>query len=248
MCCWPRERLLGSCWSSCSLENELGRHSKSWGGASLVRRVLAALSVAVPWLAAVAGLVSTSHSWGLHVALAEKPELAEVEGVPPEQVLARPSVYDSKWFPQDEESSDYAGSADRRFIYVHQDSQMMYIFQDGLIIRQIPMSTGLPTPRTHTKAWTGRVGVYWGTFFAHDVYADEAWFLFKDDGSILIHSAPYTLADDEKVYQDLDLLGVRPASHGCIRIPPEESTWLTSWGPNGTLTLITPLTASFEDE
>ena len=172
----------------------------------------------------------------------------EAKGVPPEQILPRPRIYDSRWFPQEKAPSDYAGSLDRRFIYVHQNSQMMYIFEDGLIIRQIPMSTGLPTPRTNTKPWAGRVGVYWGTFFAYDVYADEAWFLFKDDGSILIHGAPYTLDDEKKVYQELELLGERPASHGCIRIPPEESTWLTAWGPKNTLTLITPLTASFEDE
>lgn len=211
-------------------------------------RLLAALAVIALWQAGAVALSSASPGWAQHVAWAAEPEIVEVKGIPPEQVLPRPSIYDSKWFPEEETSADYSGAADRRFIYIHQNSQMMYVFQDGLIIRQIPMSTGLPTPRTQTKAWMGRVGVYWGTFFAYDVYADEAWFLFKDDGSILIHSAPYTLDDETKVYQDLELLGERPASHGCVRIPPDDATWLTAWGPAGTLTLITPLTTLFEDE
>lgn len=159
--------------------------------------------------------------------------------------LPRPSIYDSRWFPsEDADAGDYQSSSpDRRFIYIHQDLQTMFLFEDGEVTRTVPCSTGLPTVRTYTKPWLGRVGVYWGTFFAFDVYADEAWYLFRDDGSILIHSAPYTLDDGEKVYQEQELLGVAPASHGCIRIPPEDASWLTAWGPKDVLTLITPLTA-----
>jgi len=120
-----------------------------------------------------------------------------------------------------------------RYVYVDQMAQMMYVFEDGAILREIPCSTGLPQSSTFTEAWTGQVGVYWGTFFAFDVYADEAWYLYKSLGSILVHSLPYTLVDGEKVYQDRDALGVRPASHGCIRISPEDAEWFTAWNPEG---------------
>lgn len=122
-----------------------------------------------------------------------------------------------------------------RYLYVDQEAQYLYVFENGVLVRDIPCSTGLPYSNTYTPAWSGVVGDYWGTFFAYDAYADEAWYLFKSDGSILIHSLPYTLTAEnvEKEYQDADALGMRPASHGCIRIAPEDAAWLTAWNPSG---------------
>lgn len=130
-----------------------------------------------------------------------------------------------------------------RYLYVDQDAQYLYVFENGVLTRDIPCSTGLPYSNTYTPAWSGLVGDYWGTFFAYDVYADDAWYLFKSDGSILIHSLPYTLTaeDGGKAFQEADALGVRPASHGCIRIAPEDAAWLTEWNPKGVPITITAL-------
>ena len=125
-----------------------------------------------------------------------------------------------------------------RFIYVDQAAQMMYIFRRGELLREIPCSTGLPEDDKYTEAWTGEVGEYWGTFFAFDVYADDAWYLYKSLGSILVHGLPYVYQNGYKVYQDRDALGVRPASHGCIRVAPEDATWLTEWNLQGALMTI----------
>jgi lipoprotein-anchoring transpeptidase ErfK/SrfK len=131
----------------------------------------------------------------------------------------------------------------RRFILVDQDAQTMHVFEDGEEIRRVPVSTGKPDQvETSTPAWEGEVGKYVGTFFAFGVWADDAWYLFEHYGSMLIHSAPYIEEDGEKVYQELDALGVRPASHGCIRLPPEDSQWFTAWGPKGAHVIILPLT------
>ncbi len=120
------------------------------------------------------------------------------------------------------------------YIYIDQDTQYMYIFNYGELFRAIPCSAGLPDPDKYTPAWSGKVGQYLGTFFAFDVYADEAWYLYKSAGSILIHSLPYTYDEEgNKVYQDRDALGVRPSSHGCIRLAPEDAEWLTAWNPVG---------------
>lgn len=122
-----------------------------------------------------------------------------------------------------------------RYLYVDQATQHLYVFERGTLVRDIPCSTGLPYSNTYTPAWSGVVGEYWGTFFAYGVYADEAWYLYKSDGSILIHSLPYTVTVEggPKEYFDAEALGVRPASHGCIRISPEDAIWLTQWGPEG---------------
>jgi lipoprotein-anchoring transpeptidase ErfK/SrfK len=66
------------------------------------------------------------------------------------------------------------------------------------------------------------------------MYADFKWFLFQDlYGSILIHSVPYTRQGEDKVYDQLDALGLRPASRGCVRISPEDAAWLKAWDPVG---------------
>lgn len=119
-----------------------------------------------------------------------------------------------------------------RYIYIDQMAQRMYIFESGTLTRTILCSTGLPTAALHTPAWQGTVGWFVGTFFSFDLYADEAWFLFND--GFLIHSLPYLKdKDGNKVYQDRDALGVRPTSHGCIRIAPEDAVWLSDWNPTG---------------
>lgn len=60
-------------------------------------------------------------------------------------------------------------------------------------------------------------------------------------GNIYIHGAPYTLSDGAKAYAGLESLGVRPSSHGCIRLHPADAEWLTAWDPRGVPILITPL-------
>ncbi|MGI6376066.1 MAG: L,D-transpeptidase [Anaerolineae bacterium] len=127
-----------------------------------------------------------------------------------------------------------------RFIYVDQATQRLYIFEHGELLREIPCSTGLPESDKYTPAASGRVGDYWPTFTSFGVEADDAWYLFRSSGNILIHSLPY-LRDEEgnKLYQDGEMLGVRPSSHGCIRIAPEDARWLTDYNPRGALFEVT---------
>ncbi len=122
-----------------------------------------------------------------------------------------------------------------RYIYVDQKLQMMYVFSYGEVLKEIPVSTGLPTNTTYTEAWEGTVGRYWGTFRSFGLYADQAWYLYPSLGSILVHSLPYNYVNGEKVYEDRETLGVRPSSHGCIRIAPEDADWFTEWNPEGVL-------------
>jgi len=117
----------------------------------------------------------------------------------------------------------------------------MFVFENGVQMKVVPVSTGKPDPDTCTPAWTGRVGYYQGTFYNFNAYADDAWHLFKARASILIHGAPYFYRDGGKVYQDLDALGNYPSSHGCIRLHPDDARWFTSWEPKGVPVIITAL-------
>jgi lipoprotein-anchoring transpeptidase ErfK/SrfK len=129
-----------------------------------------------------------------------------------------------------------------RYILVDQATQRMLVFVKGQLVRDMACSTGLPTPDTFTPAWSGRVGWYVGTFFSFDVYADDAWYLWGEGlGAYLIHSLPYTRDGTTKVYRDREALGVRPSSHGCIRIAPEDNAWLNAFNPEGAYLTITEL-------
>jgi lipoprotein-anchoring transpeptidase ErfK/SrfK len=126
-----------------------------------------------------------------------------------------------------------------RYMYVDQGTQHLYVFEHGLLLRDIPCSTGLPNDDSYTPAWEGKVGYRVGTFFSFGTFADDAWYLYQSQGAILVHSLPYTVAEGVKVYQDRAALGVRPSSHGCVRIAPEDAVWLTQWDPEGTLMTVT---------
>lgn len=112
----------------------------------------------------------------------------------------------------------------------------MYVYEDGIVIRTIPVSTGRPVANAFTPPWRGKVGRYWGSgpFLNTNLYSDYMWYLFPGArGSILIHSVPYSWNGNEKVYEQPDALGVEPASHGCVRIAPEDAEWLKRWDPVG---------------
>lgn len=129
-------------------------------------------------------------------------------------------------------------------LVVDQDAQVLRVYEDGVEIRTLPASTGVPP--LYTPAFSGYVGRYASTIYGYGELADNAWYVFTAGGNIYIHSAPYTLSEDEKVYEGLEFLGVRPSSHGCIRLHPADAEWLTTWNPQGVPILITPLDLSKE--
>jgi len=129
------------------------------------------------------------------------------------------------------------------YVIVDQDAQKMFIMADGDLVRTLAVTTGDPVQGWDTPAWFGLVGEYWGSFQgAGGVMADEGWWLFRRGGNFLIHGLPYTLsASGEKTYVGRDDLGAAPASHGCIRLDPEDARWFTDWQPQGKPIIILPL-------
>jgi lipoprotein-anchoring transpeptidase ErfK/SrfK len=125
---------------------------------------------------------------------------------------------------------------EQRMLVVDQDSQTMLVYENEVEIRRLPVSTGAPVANAFTPAWQGKVGPFWGkaAFRNTNLWADYIWYLFPgSEGSILIHSVPYTRSGEAKVYDNLEALGVRPASAGCVRISPEDAEWLAAWNPVG---------------
>jgi hypothetical protein len=121
-------------------------------------------------------------------------------------------------------------------LLVNQDEQVMHVYEDGMKVRTILISSGRPVANAFTPAWKGDVGRYWGggPFLNTDLFSDYMWYLFPGArGSILIHSVPYNWDEDRKIYDRLDALGIEPTSHGCVRISPGDARWLESWNPVG---------------
>lgn len=127
---------------------------------------------------------------------------------------------------------------------VDQDAQVLRVYEDGIEIRILPVSTGVPP--LYTPAFLGHVGRYVSTIYGYGERADNAWYVFTAGGDIYVHSVPYTLSEEVKIYKGLEFLGVRPSSHGCIRLHPADAEWLTAWNPRGVPILITPLDLSKE--
>ena len=136
----------------------------------------------------------------------------------------------------------YGMDTGRRFVVIDLKTQQMVVWDQTAeaSLRELPVSTGDESRGYRTPPWYGLVGKYEGTFQSFGVYADEGWYLFEDHGSILIHSAPYKLIDGQKVYEDMEALGAYPASHGCIRLAPEDAAWFTTWNPQGVPLVILP--------
>jgi lipoprotein-anchoring transpeptidase ErfK/SrfK len=117
----------------------------------------------------------------------------------------------------------------------------MYILEDDITVRTIRVSTGAPVTNSFTPPWEGMVGDDWGGgLFYNDLRADYMWYLFPGpEGSILIHSVPYTTTGNTKNYDRLEALGIEPVSNGCVRISPKDAAWLKTWNPVGVPITIT---------
>ena len=124
-------------------------------------------------------------------------------------------------------------------LLIDQVTQQLHVYTDGIEIRVMPVSTG--ERPYYTPPFRGYVGFYAGKIYGYGSWADDAWFLFGARGNIYLHSAPYNLNGDEKTYEGLEQLGVRPSSHGCIRLHPDDAKWLTDWNLAGAWVVITPL-------
>lgn len=139
------------------------------------------------------------------------------------------------------EGLDLAGS----YIVVDQNNQQMAVIVGGRLLRLLHVTTGDPRYGWETPAWSGVVGPYWGTFQGRGgVMADDGWWLFEGPGgNFLIHGLPYLLGPDgSKLYQGADVLGVMPASNGCIRLAPADAAWFTALDPEGMPIIILPYT------
>lgn len=112
----------------------------------------------------------------------------------------------------------------------------IYSTSDNTIVRQMLCSTGLrnSTPTgTFTLPKNQRKGERqeWYYFNVYNCYAKYATRIYN---GIMFHSIPYNRKRDSSISKKaVDEFG-QPASHGCIRLRPEDAEWIAKNCPNGT--------------
>ncbi|MFP4382602.1 MAG: L,D-transpeptidase family protein [Spirochaetia bacterium] len=119
-------------------------------------------------------------------------------------------------------------------VFTHQD-QRLRIYHDGEQLLSAPGSSGtdeLYTPRGVYRLEENRRGEWW--FSEEFQMGLKYWVGFR--GIWLFHSVPYT-RKGELIQEEADKLG-NPASHGCIRLPPETAKYIYEMVPPGSLVLI----------
>ncbi len=122
-------------------------------------------------------------------------------------------------------------------LVIDQTTQTLIVYEDGQRVKVLSVSAG--KRQSYTPAFHGRVGRYVPTLYGFGTLSDHAWYLTEATGAIYLHGAPYLQVDGRKVYQDLEAIGVRPSSHGCIRLHPTDAAWLARWDPRDASIIIT---------
>ena len=104
-------------------------------------------------------------------------------------------------------------------------SQRMYVFQEGRIITELLISTGLVNskqPYNETPAGEFMIVSRTGGFWSGNMWCDLA---LRINGGILIHEVPCFLNEDtgDRDYGPFERVLGQKASHGCIRVQQEKS-------------------------
>ncbi len=119
-------------------------------------------------------------------------------------------------------------------VFTHSD-QRLRVYYDGKQLLSALGSSGtadLYTPRGVLLLEENRRGEWW--YSEKHEMGLKYWVGFK--GIWLFHSIPYT-REGEIIEEEAEKLG-SPASHGCIRLPPETAKYIHDMIPPGSLVLI----------
>ena len=106
---------------------------------------------------------------------------------------------------------------------------------DSGIVRQMICSTGVnectPVGRFTLNQRNSAERTEWYAIPAYDCYVQ---YVTRIIGGYLFHSLPYAEEDVSTLDTEAAALLGTPASHGCIRLRPEDAKWIAKNCPNGT--------------
>lgn len=121
-------------------------------------------------------------------------------------------------------------------VVVKISEQKVYIYKDDDIHKTFSCSTGLDENNYYTPKGFYRIGDRGGSFYSPK-YKQGAYNWVRFNYNYLFHSVPFD-ENENLIPEEMDKLGQK-ASHGCIRIPMEDSKWFYDNIPRGTPVIIT---------
>ena len=160
---------------------------------------------------------------------------ADTDPIPPETAIVKPPSFASSSPDQvevipaeiPEPAFDVIPPEDiepDRHIIISLADQRMFIFENGVNIQTFLVSTGVPGHRTPTGSYSVHSRSPRAYSNKYECYMPH-WMAITGDGMYGMHALEGT--------SYLRLLG-SVASHGCIRLAPENATWLYEWVEIGT--------------
>ena len=106
---------------------------------------------------------------------------------------------------------------------------------EGGVVRQMICSTGenecTPVGRFTLNQRNSAERTKWYAIPTYDCYVQ---YVTRIIGGYLFHSLPYAEEDESTLDTEAAALLGTPASHGCIRLRPEDAEWIARNCPNGT--------------
>lgn len=114
-------------------------------------------------------------------------------------------------------------------VEINLNDQRVYVYKDGIRVREIVCSTGLGSDYTPKGRFI--IGYRGPSFGDLNTYTCYNWVRFNHN--YLFHSVLYNKNGTVNKYAE-SRLG-KPASHGCIRMPKVDSKWFYDNIPQGTL-------------
>lgn len=141
------------------------------------------------------------------------------------------------------EQSRLNEDANKFMAKVDLNNQVVKIFERSdtgeynVLVREMICSTGAKGYETKPGVWKMKDDYKrFGRFVRYNCYG-QYWSLIHD--RIYFHSITYSKRDDRYLNrEDFDMLG-KPASHGCIRLMPDDAMWIYLYLPPGTTVEIT---------
>ncbi|HOB30331.1 MAG TPA: L,D-transpeptidase [Bacillota bacterium] len=144
-------------------------------------------------------------------------------------------IEDEEQVQSETENREYMAEPERLLIDVDVSVQVVKVFMDEELIKEMAASTGVEGHETPLGTFEIQNRGLW---FFNEKYGQGAkyWVSFKDWGIYLFHSLAMD-KDREIIEEEAEKLG-QPASHGCIRLKVEDAKWIYDNIPEKTKVLI----------
>lgn len=122
---------------------------------------------------------------------------------------------------------------DQVVLKVETTTQRVHIVQNGQVIYTMKASTGMDdsTPKGVFQMESDRGDSFYNP---DEKMGANYWSSFKDHGVYMFHSVP-TDINGNYIKSEAELLGEKPASHGCVRLSIADAKWIKENIPTGTM-------------